>query len=92
MIQIVNTKSFTRFDFGRNLTIGWRWRELLVPRVSDPRIAYLQRAISEADALAKFILPDERILLIEDTAEIQLAQSNLVHFEEDMRLLRDDLT
>jgi hypothetical protein len=28
-----------------------------------------------------FIPPDERILLIEDTAEIQLAQSNLVRFE-----------
>ena len=32
-------------------------------------------------ALAKFIPPDERILLIEDTAEIQLAQTNLVRFE-----------
>jgi len=32
-------------------------------------------------ALGKFIPPDERILLIEDTAEIQLAQTNLVRFE-----------
>ena len=32
-------------------------------------------------ALGKFIPPDERILLIEDTAEIQLAQANLVRFE-----------
>jgi len=31
--------------------------------------------------LGKFIPPDERILVIEDTAEIQLAQENLVRFE-----------
>jgi pilus assembly protein CpaF len=33
------------------------------------------------NALGKFIPPDERILLIEDTAEIQLSQSNLVRLE-----------
>jgi pilus assembly protein CpaF len=33
------------------------------------------------NALGKFIPPDERVLLIEDTAEIQLAQANLVRFE-----------
>jgi pilus assembly protein CpaF len=33
------------------------------------------------NALGKFIPPDERVLLIEDTAEIQLAQKNLVRFE-----------
>lgn len=32
-------------------------------------------------ALGKFIPADERLLLIEDTAEIQLAHSNLVRFE-----------
>ena len=32
-------------------------------------------------ALGKFIPPDERILLIEDTAEIQLPHKNLVRFE-----------
>jgi len=31
--------------------------------------------------LGRFIPPDERVLLIEDTAEIQLAQENLVRFE-----------
>ncbi|HMI50558.1 MAG TPA: ATPase, T2SS/T4P/T4SS family [Candidatus Saccharimonadales bacterium] len=34
-----------------------------------------------AGLLAKFIPSDERILLIEDTAELQLSQSNLVRFE-----------
>jgi len=33
------------------------------------------------NALAKFIPADERILLIEDTAEIQLSHENLVRFE-----------
>jgi pilus assembly protein CpaF len=33
------------------------------------------------NALTKFIPPDERILLIEDTAEIQLSHENLVRFE-----------
>jgi pilus assembly protein CpaF len=32
-------------------------------------------------ALGKFIPPDERLLLIEDTAEIQLTHTNLVRFE-----------
>jgi len=34
-----------------------------------------------AGILAKFIPEDERILLIEDTAELHLAQTNLVRFE-----------
>ena len=33
------------------------------------------------NALGKFIQPDERIILIEDTAEIQLSHANLVRFE-----------
>ena len=33
------------------------------------------------NALGKFIPPDERVLLIEDTAEIQLVHTNLVRFE-----------
>src|SRR5262249_50684584 len=33
------------------------------------------------NALGKFIPPDERLLLIEDTAEIQLGHANLVRFE-----------
>lgn len=33
------------------------------------------------NALGKFIPSDERVLLIEDTAEIQLVQTNLVRFE-----------
>jgi pilus assembly protein CpaF len=33
------------------------------------------------NVLGKFIPPDERILLIEDTSEIHLAQDNLVRFE-----------
>jgi pilus assembly protein CpaF len=34
-----------------------------------------------ASVLARYIPPEERILLIEDTAEIQLTQANLVRFE-----------
>jgi len=33
------------------------------------------------NAVARFIPPDERLLLIEDTAEIQMAHANLVRFE-----------
>jgi pilus assembly protein CpaF len=36
---------------------------------------------SLVNVLCKFIPPDERILLIEDTAEIHLCQENLVRFE-----------
>ncbi len=33
------------------------------------------------NALARFIDPGDRIVLIEDTAEIQIEQENLVRFE-----------
>ena len=36
---------------------------------------------SMLNVLGKFIPPDERVLLIEDTSEIRLAQDNLVRFE-----------
>jgi len=40
-------------------------------------------------ALGKFIPADERILLIEDTAKIQLAHENLVRFEARREQTRD---
>ena len=40
---------------------------------------------SMLNVLGKFIPPDERVLLIEDTSEIHMAQDNLVRFEARQR-------
>jgi Type II/IV secretion system protein len=49
--------------------------------VTDAQKGGFQKMTMMVTALGKFIPAEERILLIEDTAEIQLAHENLVRFE-----------
>jgi pilus assembly protein CpaF len=85
-IRKFNTRHFEMEDLIRAGTLD----RALANRLEDCVLARKNILISGgtgsgkttlASILGKFIPPDERILVIEDTAEIQLGQENLVRFE-----------
>jgi len=85
-IRKFNTRHFEMEDLIRTGTLD----RPLANRLEDYVLARKNILISGGTAsgkttllniLGKFIPEDERILLIEDTAEIQMAQPNLVRFE-----------
>jgi pilus assembly protein CpaF len=85
-IRKFNTRHFEMEDLIRAGTLD----RALANRLEDSVLARKNILISGgtgsgkttlASILGKFIPPDERILVIEDTAEIQLPQENLVRFE-----------
>ncbi len=85
-IRKFNTRHFEMEDLIRGATLD----RTLANRLEDCVLAKKNILISGGTGtgkttllsiLGRFIPPDERVLLIEDTAEIQLAQENLVRFE-----------
>ena len=85
-IRKFNTRHFEMEDLIRAATLD----RTLANRLEDCVLAKKNILISGGTGsgkttllsiLGKFIPPDERVLLIEDTAEIQLTQENLVRFE-----------
>jgi len=85
-IRKFNTRHFEMEDLIRKGTLD----RSLANRLEDCVLAKKNILISGGTGtgkttllsiLAKFIPPDERLLLIEDTAEIQLTHNNLVRFE-----------
>jgi pilus assembly protein CpaF len=85
-IRKFNTRHFEMEDLIKAATLD----PLLANRLEDCVLARKNILISGGTGtgkttllsiLAKFIPQDERVLLIEDTAEIQLGQENLVRFE-----------
>jgi len=85
-IRKFNTRHFEMEDLIRGGTLD----RALANRLEDCVLARKNILISGGTGTGKttllaiqgkFIPPEERILLIEDTAEIQLAQENLVRFE-----------
>jgi len=85
-IRKFNTRHFEMEDLIRSSTLD----RALANRLEDCVLTRKNILISGgagsgkttlASILGKFIPPDERILVIEDTAEIQLRQENLVRFE-----------
>ncbi len=85
-IRKFNTRHFEMEDLIRGGTLD----RALANRLEDCVLARKNILISGGTGtgkttllaiLGKFIPPEERILVIEDTAEIQLAQENLVRFE-----------
>src|SRR5437879_2545407 len=85
-IRKFNTRDFEMEDLIRAATLD----RTLANRLEDCVLAKKNILISGGTGtgkttllsiLGRFIPPDERVLLIEDTAEIQLPQENLVRFE-----------
>jgi len=85
-IRKFNTRHFEMEDLIRAATLD----RTLANRLEDCVLAKKNILISGGTGtgkttllsiLGRFIPPDERVLLIEDTAEIQLTQENLVRFE-----------
>ena len=85
-IRKFNTRHFEMEDLIRAATLD----RTLANRLEDCVLAKKNILISGGTGsgkttllsiLGKFIPPDERVLLIEDTAEIQLTHENLVRFE-----------
>src|SRR5580693_1851972 len=85
-IRKFNTRHFEMEDLIRACTLDRRLANQLEDYLLQRRNLLISGGTGTGKttlltALGKFIPADERILLIEDTAEIQLAHENLVRFE-----------
>ena len=85
-IRKFNTKHFTIADLIENGTLSANTAEFLRERVSNRQNVLISGGTGTGkttllNILADFIPDEERILLIEDTAELNIRKSNLVRFE-----------
>jgi pilus assembly protein CpaF len=85
-IRKFNSRHFEMDDLIRSSTLDRALANRLEDYILQRRNVLLSGGTSSGKttlltALGKFIPADERLLLIEDTAEIQLAHTNLVRFE-----------
>ena len=85
-IRKFNTKHFTIADLIENGTLSAKTAEFLRERVSNRQNILISGGTGTGkttllNILADFIPDEERILLIEDTAELNIRKSNLVRFE-----------
>jgi pilus assembly protein CpaF len=85
-IRKFNTKHFTIADLIENGTLSAKTAEFLRDRVSNRQNILISGGTGTGkttllNILADFIPDEERILLIEDTAELNIRKSNLVRFE-----------
>ncbi len=81
-----NTKHFTIADLIANGTLSAKTADFLSERVSSRQNILISGGTGTGkttllNILADFIPDEERILLIEDTAELNIRKSNLVRFE-----------
>jgi pilus assembly protein CpaF len=85
-IRKFNTKHFTIADLIENGTLSVKTADFLRERVSNRQNILISGGTGTGkttllNILADFIPDEERILLIEDTAELNIRKSNLVRFE-----------
>src|SRR5437868_11045639 len=85
-IRKFNTKHFTIADLIENGTLSDHAADFLRQKVSNRQNILISGGTGTGkttllNILADFIPDDERILLIEDTAELNIRKSNLVRFE-----------
>src|SRR5258707_9944438 len=85
-IRKFNTKHFTIADLIENGTLSAKTAESLREKVSNRQNILISGGTGTGkttllNILADFIPDEERILLIEDTAELNIRKSNLVRFE-----------
>src|SRR5579864_2882354 len=85
-IRKFNTRHFTMADLIQNGTLNTNTAEFLQERVGSRQNILISGGTGTGkttllNILADFIPDEERILLIEDTAELNIRKSNLVRFE-----------
>lgn len=85
-IRKFNTRHFTMTDLIENGTLTENAAELLRDKIINRQNVLISGGTGSGkttllNILADFIPDDERILLIEDTAELNIRKSNLVRFE-----------
>jgi pilus assembly protein CpaF len=85
-IRKFNTKHFTIADLIENSTLSAKTAEFLREKVCSRQNILISGGTGTGkttllNILADFIPDEERILLIEDTAELNIRKSNLVRFE-----------
>jgi len=85
-IRKFNTRHFTMADLIQNGTLDANTAEFLRDRVGNRQNILISGGTGTGkttllNILADFIPDEERILLIEDTAELNIRKSNLVRFE-----------